>query len=115
MARSIRSVLALTFIVAGIASVAGGQSALGMFEQIGLGQWLRYATGFSAISSGLLLLIPAHAVAGAAIATAMSLGALLVQAFLLAGSPTVTVILAFLSGGSLVHAQLDQPVATHRR
>lgn len=114
MARSIRSFIALIFILAGVRFLFGGDSALMTFQQIGLGEWLRYMAGFSAIFGGMLLLIPSRAVIGSAIATTLSLGALLLHAFLAVGSPFLTVILAFLSGGSLVQAQLEQPVATRR-
>ena len=115
MARSIRSLLALIFIVTGVAFLSGTESTRMLFEQIGLGEWLRYMAGFAAISGGMLLLMPSRAVIGSAIATTVTLGALLIQAFMAVGSPLVTVILAFLSGGSLVQAQLDQPIPTHRR
>lgn len=115
MTRSIRSTLALAFIVTGIAVLAGAQTPLALFDQIGLGQWLRYLTGFAAVSGGLLLFMPSRAVLGSAIATVISLGALLVQSFMAVGSPVLMAILAFLSGGSLVQAQLDQPVTIRRR
>lgn len=115
MARSIRSILALVFLLIGVAFLSGSGSTLGIFEQIGLGEWLRYVAGFSAIFGGLLLLIPSWAVMGSAVATVMSLGALLIQAFMAVGSPALTLILAFLSGGALVQAQLAEPVITHRR
>jgi putative oxidoreductase len=115
MARSIRSLLALIFIVLGVAFLSGTESTLGVFQQIGLGEWLRYVTGFSAVSGGMLLLIPSRAVVGSAIATTVSLGALLIQAFVTIGSPVLTVILAFLSGGSLIQAELAEPITTHRR
>jgi len=114
MARSIRSFLALTFILMGITFLAGTQPVLRLFEQIGLGDWLRSTAGVFGIISGMLLLIPSRAVIGSSIATAMSLIALLIQAFLAVGSPIITVILAFLSGGSLVQAQLTQPIRTRR-
>ena len=115
MARSVRSVLALIFILIGISLLSGSESTSGLFQQIGLGAWLRYVTGFFAVSGGMLLLVPSRAVIGSAIATSISLGALLIQAFMAVGSPVLTVLLAFLSGGTLVHAQLDQRIATHRR
>jgi len=114
MARIIRSFLALIFILAGVGFLAGGGSTLMLFQQIGLGEWLRYFAGLFAVSGGMLLLIPSRAVVGSAIATTLSLGALLLQAFLALGSPFFTVMLAFLSGGALVQAQLEQPVLTRR-
>jgi len=114
MARSIRSFLALTFILVGIAFLAGTQPVLTLFAQIGLGDGLRYTAGLLALLSGLLLFVPSRAVIGSSIATFMSLGALLVQMFMTLGSPILTVILAMLSGGSLVQAQLAQPIRTRR-
>ena len=114
MARSIRSSLGLIFILSGIVFLGGTEWALGLFDQIGLGQWLRYAAGFSALCAGLLLLIKSRAVLGSAIATAVSLGALLIQSFLAFGNPIFSVIIAFLSGGSLVQAELEAPVTTRR-
>lgn len=115
MGRSIRSFLALVFILAGISFLAGSESTLALFQQIGLGDWLRYAAGLLAVSGGMLLLVPARAVVGSAMATGLSLGALMLQAFMALGSPAITVILAFLSGGALIQAQLEGPIATNRQ
>jgi putative oxidoreductase len=114
MARSIRSFLALIFILAGLRLFVGGDGTFTILQQIGLGEWLRYLAGAVAMSGGMLLLVPSRAVIGSAIATTLSVGALLLQAFLALGSPVFTVILAFLSGGALVQAQIEQPVATRR-
>jgi putative oxidoreductase len=114
MARSIRSFLALIFILAGLRLFAGGDGTFTILQQIGLGEWLRYLAGTLSVSGGMLLLIPSRAVIGSAIATTLSVGALLLQAFLALGSPVFMVILAFLSGGALVQAQIEQPVATRR-
>lgn len=114
MARSIRSSLALIFLLVGITFLVGTDSSVREFQQIGLGVWLRYATGFAALSGGMFLLIPSRAVIGSAIATTLSFGALLLQAFIALGSPFMTIVLAFLSGSVLVQAQLEQPVTTRR-
>jgi len=115
MARNIRTLLAIIFAVAGLNLLLGTGQVVDLFEQIGLGQGLRFVSGFLAFSSGILLLIPARAVVGSAIATAVSLGALLIQAFLSVGTPAATVIVAVLSGISLVQAQLDAPISTRKR
>jgi hypothetical protein len=115
MGRSLRSFLALFFLLAGVRFLSGSDSMLTLFQQIGLGDWLRYVSGLSAISGGMLLLVPSRAIVGSAIATSLSLGALLLQAFMALGSPFMTVVLAFLSGSALVQAQLEQPIATQKR
>lgn len=114
MTRSIRTFLAVVFIAAGAAFLLGAGHTLDLFEQIGLGQWLRLLTGFLALWSGFLLLIPSRVALGSVFATALSLGALLIQAFIAVGTPALTVILAVLSGTSLVQAELDQPVNTRK-
>lgn len=114
MARSIRSFLAFIFLLVGVRFLTGNESTLALFQQIGLGDWLRYTAGLVAVSGGMLLLVPSRAIIGSAMATSLSLGALLLQAFMALGSPIVTVILAFLSGGVLVQAQLESPVVTRR-
>jgi len=115
MARNIRTLLAIIFGVTGLNLLLGTGQVIDLFEQIGLGQGLRFVSGFLALWSGILLLIPARAVVGSAIATAVSLGALLIQAFLSVGTPAATVIVAVLSGISLVQAQLDAPISTRKR
>ncbi|HEY6251522.1 MAG TPA: DoxX family protein [Candidatus Angelobacter sp.] len=115
MARSIRTFLALLFVVAGGAFLLGTGQTVDLFEQIGLGQWLRFVTGFLALWGGVLLLIPSRVALGSGVATALSLGALLIQAFLPVGTPSLTIVVTFLSGISLVQAQLEQPVHTRKR
>lgn len=51
-------VLALVFIVVGTAKLAGARQAVEMFDQVGLGQWLRYGTGVAEVAGGLGLLLP---------------------------------------------------------
>lgn len=115
MARNIRTLLAIIFGVTGLNFLLGTGQIVDLFEQIGLGQGLRFVSGLLALWSGILLLIPSRAVVGSAMATAGSLGALLLQAFLAVGTPAATLVIAFLSGISLVQAQLDAPITTRKR
>ena len=105
----------MVFVVAGLTGLAGMAGSIQLFDHVGLGQWLRYCSGLLALSGGILLLIPSGAIAGSAIATVVTLGALLLQMFMEAASTVPALLLALLSGVSLVQAQLDQPVATRRR
>lgn len=115
MTRSIRTFLALVFVVAGAAFLLGSGHTVDLFDQIGLGQWLRFVAGCLALWGGVLLLIPSRVALGSGLVTSLSLGALLIQAFISVGIPALTVILAFLSGTSLVQAQLEQPIRTRKR
>lgn len=115
MARSIRTFLGLVFIVAGGAFLLGAGQTVDLFDQIGLGQWLRLASGFLAAWGGILLLIPSRGALGSGFATALSLGALLIQAFMPIGTPGLTLVITFLSGISLVQTQLEEPIRTRKR
>jgi len=115
MARSIRTFLALLFVIAGGAFLLGSGQTVDLFEQIGLGQWLRLGTGFLALWGGILLLIPSRVALGSGVATALSLGALLIQAFLPVGTPSLTIAVTLLSGISLVQAQLEEPIRTRKK
>lgn len=114
MTRSIRIFLAFIFGAVGLAFLLGTGQTVDLFEQIGLGQWLRYGTGLLAVWGAILLTIPSRAILGSAIATAVSLGAMLIEAFTAIGTPVLTIVLAFFSGFSLVQAQLDAPIRTRR-
>src|SRR5215469_16990210 len=106
MTRGIRTFLALLFVVAGGAFLLGSGHTVDVFEQIGLGQWLRFVAGFLSLWGGALLLIPSRVALGSGVVTALSLGALLIQAFMPVGTPGLTIVVTFLSGISLVQAQL---------
>ena len=48
--------LAILFIVAGTVKVTGHPFMVALFDQLGFGQWLRYATGTVELMGGLALL-----------------------------------------------------------
>jgi uncharacterized membrane protein YphA (DoxX/SURF4 family) len=54
-----------------------------VFDQIGLGQWFRYATGVLQVGGSLLLFVPRVAWIGAAILACTMLGAVLVDIFVM--------------------------------
>ena len=56
---------------------------VGIFQQIGLGQWFRYFTGVVEMLGGLLVLIPRPAVAGLALLAVTMAAAALIDAFVL--------------------------------
>jgi uncharacterized membrane protein YphA (DoxX/SURF4 family) len=66
-----------------------------MFEQIGIGQWFRYATGIIQVVGGALMLFRRSLVVGAAMLAATMVGAACVDLFLF-GSPMVVVPLTLL-------------------
>jgi uncharacterized membrane protein YphA (DoxX/SURF4 family) len=66
-----------------------------IFEQIGLGQWFRYATGVIQMAGGILMLFRRSLVFGAALLACTMVGAACVDLFLL-GSPLVVAPLMLL-------------------
>lgn len=50
--------LAATFVSIAVLRLVGYPSTVETFEQIGLGQWLRYLTGVCELAGGIGLLIP---------------------------------------------------------
>ena len=51
--------VALAFIGAGGAKLAGTPAMVEAFDKVGLGQWFRYFTGLLEVAAGIGLLIPA--------------------------------------------------------
>jgi putative oxidoreductase len=56
-----------------------GAPWVAVFEQIGLGQWFRYATGAIEIVGGVLFLFPRTCLIGAAMLACAMVGAMLVH------------------------------------
>lgn len=50
--------LGAVFVSVAAAKLAGASSSVEVFNQIGLGQWLRYVTGTAELAGGIGLLIP---------------------------------------------------------
>ena len=81
---TLQILLGVFFIVgSGLPKLMGEATAVHAFQQIGLGQWLRYLAGLAEVSGGIGLLVPrltAAAAAGLSITTVL---AACTQAFLL--------------------------------
>jgi uncharacterized membrane protein YphA (DoxX/SURF4 family) len=107
--------LAAAFLFFGATKYAGGEAITASFEQIGAGQWLRYATGTTEILGGLALLyLPLAGLAAAALAAQMVGAAAAQFAFVEDGSAVVPIVLGIVA---LVIAWLrrDRSVETLRR
>jgi len=57
-------VLAAAFALASGSKLAGVPAMVGMFDAIGIGQWLRYLTGTIEVGSVIALLVPSLAAYG---------------------------------------------------
>ncbi len=81
----------IVFILIGANKFASASQWVGIFDQIGFGQWFRYFTGVLQIGGGVMVLLPWTFVIGILILAATMLGAMGTWVFLL-GSPFNAVI-----------------------
>ena len=103
---ALRILLALVFLTMGAANLFGNEQAVRMFNEIGLGQWLRYLTGTLQILGGVFVLIPLFSGLGSLILTTLMVGASLFVAVGMPGNALVALVLLILSGASLVQTQI---------
>ena len=96
VAWSLQILVAATFLAAGIMKLIGLQMMVEIFDHIGFGQWFRYVTGTVEIIGGLLLLLPATVVFGAALLSATMACAVLTHLVLIGGSPVPALVLLVL-------------------
>jgi len=89
----VQILLAAMFFMAGGHKVAGDPQMVGLFDAIGIGQWFRYVTGILEISGGILLLVPRVQAFGAALLTAVMLGAITTHLFILHNAPSIPLVL----------------------
>lgn len=80
---ALRLSLALLLIVAGIVKLIGIDEMIRLFEEMEVGQWLRYVTALLEIAAAILLLIPATMAFGALIGGCIMIAATLVYFFIL--------------------------------
>jgi putative oxidoreductase len=93
----VKALLAAVFLGAGGAKLFGVPTMVEMFEQVGLGQWFRYLTGFLELLGAVTVLIPATAGFGAVLLAVIMVGATLTHLLVLPGSPIPAIVLFVLS------------------
>ena len=96
----LRIAVALVFGFLGKDKFAAQSQWIGIFEQIGFGQWFRYLTGVLQIGGAALVLIPRTFPVGILVLACTMLGAVLTWIFLL-GAPFNALIPAAVLGGLL--------------
>jgi uncharacterized membrane protein YphA (DoxX/SURF4 family) len=91
---------ALLFLAVGLTKF-NDRSWVGLFADIGFGDWFRYLTGAIQSTAGVLLLVPRTTKAGAALAGCTMAGAIAVHLFMLdtgvGGAIIPAIILGFLA------------------
>lgn len=92
----IQILLALAFLAAGGAKLAGVEKMVMLFDQIGYGQWFRYLTGGLEVAGAILILIPKTAKFAAAMLACIMVGAIGTHLFLIGGSFVPALVLGVL-------------------
>ena len=94
----IQILLALVFLAAGTAKLAGAPMMVQGFELLGLGQWFRYFTGVIEVGGALALLAPVLAGYSAALLSCVMVGAIIAHATRMPGSAIPAMVLLALCG-----------------
>jgi putative oxidoreductase len=92
------ALVALTFVGAGGAKLAGAPVMVDLFAKVGLGQWFRYFTGLLEVAAGIGLLISRYAFYAAVLLAMVMVGAFIAHVTVLGGSPAAAVVLLALIG-----------------
>jgi uncharacterized membrane protein YphA (DoxX/SURF4 family) len=90
--------LALAFLGAGGAKLAGAAAMVQLFGKVGLGQWFRYFTGMLEVAGAIGLLISRYAFYAAILLALVMVGAIIAHITVLGTSPAAPIVLLALSG-----------------
>ena len=90
--------VALAFLAAGGAKLAGAAAMVEVFDKVGLGQWFRYFTGLLEVAAGIGLLISRYAFYAAVLLAIVMVGAIIAHVTVLGGSPAPAAVLFVLAG-----------------
>jgi putative oxidoreductase len=90
--------VALAFIAAGTAKLAGAAAMVQVFDKVGLGQWFRYFTGLLEVVAAIGLLISRYAFYAAVLLAVVMAGAIIAHVTVLGSSPAAPVVLFVLTG-----------------
>lgn len=94
---------AAMLLMAGVNKLSGNEQMIGLFNAIGIGQWLRYLTGSLEVIGAALLFVPALSGVGGLLLTGVMAGAVATHFFIIGGNPTMAITLlaasAFIAWG----------------
>jgi putative oxidoreductase len=106
---TLQGIVAAAFLAAGLAKLAGAPFMVGIFEQIGLGQWFRIVTGVVEVTGAVALLVPGLASIGGLWLGGTMVGAVATHLFVLHTSPAAAVVLGLLNA-VIVYLRRDELV-----
>jgi uncharacterized membrane protein YphA (DoxX/SURF4 family) len=84
-------ILALQFVMAGLAKLFGDPAMVEMFATIGIGQWFRYAVGALEVAGAVGVLVPRVSGLAALGLVCLMVGAVLTNLFVLGASPLLPI------------------------
>jgi uncharacterized membrane protein YphA (DoxX/SURF4 family) len=90
----LKIVLALMFLAAAGAKIAGAPMMVAEFGKVGLGQWFRYFTALMEILGAILLFLPGRTAIGAGILACVCIGAFFAQLLAIHMDVVHTIVLA---------------------
>ncbi len=94
---TLQVLLALQFASGGVLKLVGDPAMVGMFADIGAGQWLRYLVGGLEIAGALGLLVPRFSGLAALGLVGLMVGAAATNALVLGTSPLLPIVLLLLA------------------
>lgn len=99
----VRLLLAVQFAVGGVMKLTGAQTMVQMFDDIGVGQWLRIVVGGIEVVAAVSLLAPVAVGLAALVLSGLMLGALITRVAVLDGPPVLELLFLILAGLLAVH------------
>ena len=93
----LQALLALEFVMAGLAKVFGDPAMVEMFATIGIGQWFRYVVGMLELAGAVGVLIPRLSGLAALGLVGLMAGASLTNVLVLGTSPLLPIVLLVVS------------------
>jgi putative oxidoreductase len=94
---TVQVLLAVVMISAGLAKLTSVDSMVRMFQEIGLGQWLRGVVGAIEVVAGVLMFSSIYSSIGAALILMTMAGAILTHLFLIGGSGLPALVIGLLA------------------
>jgi putative oxidoreductase len=107
---ALSTLLALVFVYTSYTKFSGSAVSVRTFEEIGVGQWLRYVTSGLELAGAIGLLIPKLTGLAAACLTALLVGAVVSQVFLVSEPSMATPALLMLLTGLLAWFRRDRTI-----
>jgi uncharacterized membrane protein YphA (DoxX/SURF4 family) len=111
---TLQGILAVAFVAAGSAKLAGVPYMVELFNQIGIGQWFRVVTGIVEIAGAIALVFPGLASIGALWLGGTMVFAVATHVFVLHTSPVPAIVLGILNA-LVVYLRRDELAALLHR